>query len=143
MFPLRYGHRENKIYVRTIQKTALTFFIEYGKPEHLRQGQKPSAKSSKVDQASRPISIARLNALPHLHLRPINLVIFQGPSGRLPCGIPDLGAGFALRCFQRLSHPNIATEQSSWRKSSYTSGSFILILSYKGRLPSSINACSR
>ena len=30
-------------------------------------------------QASRPISTARLNALLHLHLRPINLVIFEGP----------------------------------------------------------------
>ena len=26
----------------------------------------------------RPISICQLNALPHLHLRPINLVVFKG-----------------------------------------------------------------
>ena len=34
----------------------------------------------KRGQAARPISTARLNALRRLHLRPINLVIFQGPS---------------------------------------------------------------
>ena len=42
---------------------------------------------------------------PCLHPRPINLVFFKGPSG-----IPYLGAGFVLRCFQRLSVPDIATQ---------------------------------
>ena len=42
---------------------------------------------------------------PCLHLQPINLVFFKGPSG-----IPYLGAGFVLRCFQRLSVPDIATQ---------------------------------
>ena len=31
-------------------------------------------------QAARPISTGKLNPLRGLHLRPINLVIFQGPS---------------------------------------------------------------
>ena len=31
-------------------------------------------------QASRPISTSKLNALPHLHTWPINLVIFEGSS---------------------------------------------------------------
>jgi len=34
-------------------------------------------------QASRAISTARLSALLHLHLRPINLIVSQGPSGGL------------------------------------------------------------
>jgi len=42
----------------------------------------------------------------HLHLRPINLVVFE-----VPQGISGLGVGFTLRCFQRLSVPNIATLQ--------------------------------
>ena len=42
---------------------------------------------------------------PCLHLRPIDLVVSEVPSGR-----PILGEGFALRCFQRLSFPNIATQ---------------------------------
>jgi len=29
-------------------------------------------------QAARPISTSKLNALPHLHTWPINLVIFEG-----------------------------------------------------------------
>jgi len=65
------------------------------------------------------------------------VVISHGPT------IRHLGVGFALRCFQRLSRPNIATQRCSWRNSWYTRGSFILILSYKGRRPARINACSR
>jgi hypothetical protein len=33
-------------------------------------------------QARRPISTGQLSALPRVHLPPINLVVFQGPSGR-------------------------------------------------------------
>ena len=32
-------------------------------------------------QASRPISTGQLNALLHLHTRPINVVVYNGPSG--------------------------------------------------------------
>src|SRR5262249_50337763 len=49
-------------------------------------------------QAARPISTAKLNASRRLHLRPINLVIFQGPSEGLRPGRSHLEAGFALRC---------------------------------------------
>ncbi len=45
-------------------------------------------------------------------------------------GKPHLGAGFALRCFQCLSHPDMATEQCHWRDNSYTVGPFTLVLSY-------------
>lgn len=51
------------------------------------------------------LSIPKLNALRRLHLGPIEPVV----SG-MPSGIPSLGAGFPLRCFQRLSQPNIATQ---------------------------------
>ena len=55
-------------------------------------------------QAERPISTGKLRALQLVHPRPINLVVFEGPSGT-----PYLGAGFPLRCLQRLSVPYIAT----------------------------------
>ena len=35
-------------------------------------------------KASRAISIARLNASPRLHLRPIDVIVFDGPSGGCP-----------------------------------------------------------
>ena len=41
-----------------------------------------------------------------------------------------LGWGFALRCFQRLSRPNIATQHCSWWNNWHTSGPFLLVLSY-------------
>ena len=81
-------------------------------------------------QAARPISTGQLNASPRLHLRPINLVIFQGPSGGLLPGRSHLQAGFALRCLQRLSLPDIATERCSWRNSSHTRGPSTPVLSY-------------
>ena len=50
--------------------------------------------------------------------------------GRTPPGKSYLKAGFPLRCFQRLSLPNIATRRCSWRHNRYTRGSFIPVLSY-------------
>ena len=45
-------------------------------------------------------------------------------------GIRYLEAGFALRCFQRLSLPDLATQLCSGRNNWYTSGRFIPVLSY-------------
>ena len=84
----------------------------------------------KSDQASRTISTGRLNASPRLHLRPINLVISEGPLASLCWGISHLGASFALRCFQRLSHPDIATRQYRWHDNRYTRGPSDPVLSY-------------
>jgi hypothetical protein len=78
-----------------------------------------------IGQAERPISTGQLSASQRLHLLPINLVIFQGSSGR-----PHLGGGFPLRCFQRLSFPNIATQPCRWRDNWCTRGSSIPVLSY-------------
>ncbi len=95
-----------------------------------RIDRKSSVKRKKFGQAARLISIARLNTLLCVHLRPIYLVISQEPSGGLCHGIPHLGGGFPLRCFQRLSLPNIATQRCPWRDNWYTSGSSIPVLSY-------------
>jgi hypothetical protein len=58
------------------------------------------------DQAKRVISTPELNTLLCLHPEPINVVVYHDPSGR-----SHLGIGLALRCFQRLSFPNIATQR--------------------------------
>src|SRR6056297_1089962 len=74
--------------------------------------------------------------LPCLHLWPINLVVSEGPSSNLCYGKSYLGRGFPLRCFQRLSLPNIATQPCRWRDNWYTRGSSTPVLSYKGQVPS-------
>ena len=73
----------------------------------------------------RGISTPRLSALLHVHLAPINVVISHGP-----ITIPNLGVGFPLRCFQRLSDPDIATGRCRWYDSPQTRGRFISVLSY-------------
>ena len=45
-------------------------------------------------------------------------------------GSPGIEGGFPLRCFQRLSRPNIATLRCRWRDNRYTRGSFTPVLSY-------------
>ena len=63
-------------------------------------------------QASRSISTGRVNALPHLRLLPINPLVSRGPSvGSETHGMTYLGAGFPLRCLQRLSLPDSATQR--------------------------------
>ena len=77
------------------------------------------------NQANRAISTGKLNALPHLHTRPINVVVYHGSQGRTRFEV-----GFSLRCLQRLSRPYIATLHCSWRHNSSTRGTFIPVLSY-------------
>ena len=72
----------------------------------------------------RLISTPRLKGLLPFHLAPINVVISHES-----ITIPYLGAGFPLRCFQRLSNPDIATGQCTWRYSPQTRGQFISVLS--------------
>lgn len=77
------------------------------------------------DQANRTISTGKLNVSPHLHTRPINVVVFHGSQGNTRFEV-----GFPLRCFQRLSRPYIATLHCGWRHNSSTRGTFIPVLSY-------------
>jgi len=66
------------------------------------------------------ISTGRLNTLQCLHRPPINLVIYKGyhPFG----SISNLGDGFPLRCFQRLSVGNLATQRCSYSETTDTPG---------------------
>ncbi len=57
-------------------------------------------------QADRMISTGELHMLPHLYPQPINVVVYHDPSGKT-----ILGSGLALRCFQRLSVPYLATRR--------------------------------
>src|SRR3954451_4884384 len=51
-------------------------------------------------------------------------------------GKSHLKASFPLRCFQRLSLPNLATRQCHWRDNRYTRGSPTPVLSYYEQPPS-------
>ena len=75
--------------------------------------------------SARAISAARLNVSPRSHLRPIDVVVSDGPQRR-----PHLGAGFALRCIQRLSPPDAATRPCAWRRNRHTVGPSNPVLSY-------------
>ena len=102
----------------------------------------PQQMLSKLSgQAERAISTAQLNALLRLHMPPINQVFFLGPS-YLPIareiGRPYLGAGFLLRCFQRLSLPDFATQRCPWRDNWYTRGRSTSVLSYWRQTPASL-----
>ena len=54
-------------------------------------------RAIKLDRA---ISTGQLSALPHLHIQPINVVVFHGSQGSTRFEV-----GFPLRCLQRLSRP--------------------------------------
>ena len=56
-------------------------------------------ESKLYGQASRPISTGKLNALPHLHLRPINLVVSEGPSAAFAEGYLISGRASCLDAF--------------------------------------------
>jgi hypothetical protein len=77
------------------------------------------------NQVERAISTGKLHALRRFYIRPIDVVVFHGSSGRT-C----FEAGFPLRCLQRLSIPYIATLHCGWRHNRSTRDTFTPVLSY-------------
>ena len=71
-----------------------------------------------------------LRRSPAVHSQPIDLVVFQEPSHDKSCRKPRLEEGFALRCLQRLSFPDLATRRCPERDSRHTRGRSSPILSY-------------
>ena len=69
--------------------------------------------------------------LPPLAYRPASLAGASHPT--VGAWKPHLEAGFPLRCFQRLSLPNVANQPCTWRYNWHTRGSSIPVLSYWGR----------
>ena len=100
-------HQSRSLYLE--QTTRLPNYILKGlEPSKLHKKQL-SCKKVKSGQDLGPISIAQLNTLLRLHLRPINQVVFLG-SYSIKDGKSYLKGCFALRCLQRLSLPNLATQ---------------------------------
>jgi hypothetical protein len=101
--------------LKNVSETGAGFSENYTQgflSEHVREFKIAfSSEEEKSDQASRPISTGRLNGLLHLHVQPINPVVCRGSLGTLRSGKPYLGRSLALRCFQRLSLPHMATQR--------------------------------
>ena len=76
-------------------------------------------------ERDRAIRTGKLYALPRLHLRPIDVVVYHGSRAR-----PGFAVGFPLRCFQRLSRPDVATRLRRWRDDRSTRGPSTPVLSY-------------
>ena len=76
------------------------------------------------------VSTGNLKAFLPVQLRPINRVVYPGSLAGKPAWNPRLGRGFTLRCFQRLSGPDMATQPCRERDNWYTRGPSVPILSY-------------
>jgi hypothetical protein len=97
-----------------------TFKIGYGIVcIHSASEEKPSTDS--YPSAQRITALTPRTDLPR-HLQGVLLPRRDGKS--------HLEGGFALRCFQRLSRPHLATQRCIWRHNWYTSGASIPVLSY-------------
>ena len=81
-------------------------------------------------QATRLVSTGPLHLLPSFHIRPINPLISWQPYPPTGGGRPHLGTGFPLRCFQRLSLPNVANQPCPWQDNWHTRGPSVPVLSY-------------
>jgi hypothetical protein len=72
---------------------------------------KETRKKTNTKERLRPrcISTGKLKASQPLHPRPIKPVVSRTPYLLYRSGVSHLGAGFPLRCLQRLSDPHMAT----------------------------------
>lgn len=82
-----------------------------------------------VLSSHRLISTSQLHTLPCFHIWPINPVVWLGAS-HPKVWKSHLEAGFPLRCFQRLSIPNVANQRCTWQYNWHTRGSSNPVLSY-------------
>ena len=88
-----------------------------------------------------PVGLQALAGLPRPAYLPSGLLgAFHHPG---VVWIPYLEAGFPLRCFQRLPFPNVANQPCPGRDNWHTRGSSVPVLSYWGRVSSSLLRAQR
>ena len=90
-----------------------------------------------------PVSTGRLHPSRDFHLRPIEHVFNMRATDTEVPRNPNLGAGFPLRCFQRLSLPNVANRPCRWRDNRHTRGPSTEVLSYYGQASSGFQRAQR
>ena len=119
------------LFIATSQQLTYTNRGVQGTPSQLVANQaRTPVRVLRCRISPRPIRIRLLHTSPRFHTGPIYLVVFKGSYLVLPSGICHLEGGFALRCIQRLSRPDVATQHCTWRHNWNTSGQFIPVLSY-------------
>ena len=128
----RYRFRDHK-------KTTL-LAIQRKKPP--QDETRPSKRVGKSVPRS-PVSTGRLHPSRGFHLRPIEHVFNMRATGTEVPRNPNLGAGFPLRCFQRLSLPNVANRPCRWRDNRHTRGPSTQVLSYYGQASSGFQRAQR
>jgi hypothetical protein len=85
---------------------------------------------NKVLSSHRHISTSQLHTLLCFHIWPINPIICRVPHTPEGARKSHLEAGFPLRCFQRLSIPNVANQPCPWQNNWHTRGPSNPVLSY-------------
>ena len=104
-----------------------------------RRDARPISRSSEAEKAKPhailvPVSSTDRSACTPGLSRSWSTTCLQGLAPRRSC----LRGGLALRCFQRLSFPHIATRRCRWRDNRNTRGASFPVLSYWGMFPSNL-----
>ena len=127
----RYRHRDHKKQCS----------LPSNERNHHRTRPDPTSGSESVPRS--PVSTGRLHPSRGFHLRPIEHVFNMRATGTEVPRNPNLGAGFPLRCFQRLSLPNVANRPCRWRDNRHTRGPSTQVLSYYGQASSGFQRAQR
>ena len=112
-----------------------TFFVRSSPAWRLacrevRRREYMSKLSECVENRPRPLVRLGSSWLPTVHRPPIDPVVFRGSYLVKASEKAHLEAGFPLRCCQRLSLPNVATQRCTLPYNWHTSGSSSPVLSY-------------
>ena len=110
---------------------------------HHRTRPNPPQRKGLESVPRSPVSTGRLHPSRGFHLRPIEHVFHMRATGTEVPRNPNLGAGFPLRCFQRLSLPNVANRPCRWRDNRHTRGPSTQVLSYYGQASSGFQRAQR
>ena len=129
---------------------------QYRRRDHKKQHSLPSNEKPPQDE-TQPTTKERIGKMCRVRpLVPVGSTPHRASTSGLSntcsaCGLqapkvprnPNLGAGFPLRCFQRLSLPNVANRPCRWRDNRHTRGPSTQVLSYYGQASSGFQRAQR
>ena len=127
-FCVRYGNRWTLTPINT-NYSGCTLKTEHQSNFAIMEALQLEPAYENCRSSPRLISIGQLHASRHFHLRPINDIVYVEPYS-LKDERSNLRGSFTLRCFQRLSRPDVATQLCPWQDNWCTRGLSIPVLSY-------------